>query len=323
MQIVNRNGSEFIKVGGSVFPAIGLPDDHPATTPANDVHGVIFCRQDNLRLHPDNMRRYYPPEQVAEMAESIRAAGGVLQALLVVPIREQPGCYLVVDGNMRLSGARLLGDDCPLLKCEVIEADRARQLLVMAITSRIHYPKDPISEARHYRRLMVEEGYSKRDIARHIGVNEGTVSARLKLLELDEPIQRDVANGSLPKDTKLVDALMAIPEPVIRVDLARRLASNPRTTAKSAIAAALKVAEQVGRPVRAKKPALTLDISLFTRLTGNVIVELERDAALLEMCADMLIGYGEVALGETAMARARKNRRLRLIAKGELSEVNR
>lgn len=275
---------------------------------------LFFCPPDGLRIHPDNMRRFYPPEQVREMANSIKANGGVLQALLVIPDPDWAGGYLVVDGNMRLMGARELGADCPPLKCEVIEADRARQLLIMATTSAVHYPKDPISEALHYKRL-IGEGFTRRDIARQMGVVESTIVSRLKLLELDEPIQRFVANGKLPKDQLLTDALLTIPDGKVRVTLAERLAADPKTTTKSARASALKVAEQMtGTTAAAKKPELKLDIPLFNRFVGNVIVEMERNAAVLEQCAVALAECGMYEQATAALGRANKNRRLKQIA---------
>ena len=185
---------------------------------------LIYCTPAQLRIHPDNMRRVYKPSAVDEMATSIKAAGGVLQALLVVP-DERPDTYLVVDGNMRLAGARLLGDECPLLKCEPIDANYASQLLVMATTSAFHYAKDPISEALHYKRLLAE-GYSQSDISRHTGIAVTQIVSRLRLLDLEREIQDLVAAGNLPRDRRVAEALLSIPERPARVKMAHRLANN-------------------------------------------------------------------------------------------------
>jgi ParB/RepB/Spo0J family partition protein len=187
--------------------------------------GRLRCHHTQLRLHPHNMRRHYPEHEVAMMAQSIKATGGVLQPLLVVR-DEQPDRYLVVDGNMRLAAARTLGDECPPLKCELISADRAQQLLIMVATSKFVFAKDPISEGLHYRRLMQEEGYSAAQIAEHTGVSGHTVAGRLRLLDLDEPIQEMVAAGRLPRDRRAADALLSIPDGEARVKMARRLAQT-------------------------------------------------------------------------------------------------
>lgn len=190
---------------------------------------LLYLSPAQLRIHPHNMRRYYPPADVTEMAASIRAAGGVVQALLVVPDPERPAGYLVVDGNMRLAGAHQLGDACPLLKCEAIDADRAEQLLVMATTT-VHYPKDPISEALHYQRLM-DEGYSVNEISQHTGIAWTLIRSRLRWLELEPEIQEHVAAGRLPRDGRVAEALQSIPDAEARVKLADRLAAHGATIA--------------------------------------------------------------------------------------------
>jgi ParB/RepB/Spo0J family partition protein len=191
---------------------------------SND-NNLIYTNHRQLLLHPRNIRQYYPPDDVAEMAESIRASGGVWQALLIVPA-EAPETYYVVDGNMRLAGGRLLGDSCPLLKCEVIDADAAEQLLIMAATSKYHYPKDPISEALHLKRLRDEEGLSIERICELIGFSPSFVHGRLRLLTLDKGIQDLIQRGVLGPAPLLYHDLMRIPDPAKRLELAERFVRN-------------------------------------------------------------------------------------------------
>lgn len=188
---------------------------------------LIYLPPDRLKRHPENIRIYYPPADVAEMAQSIRANNGVIQALLVVPI---PGAddYHVVDGNLRLTAGYDLGDDCPSLKCEVIEADHARQLLVMAATG-LHYPKDPVSEGRHYRRLIDQEGFTVGQIAEQTGISHYRIDKCLVLLDLDDDIQHLMIEGKLSTDPRVTRALLGVPDPALRLKLARRFAKNGTT----------------------------------------------------------------------------------------------
>lgn len=78
----------------------------PTATPQPPSAGqLVYLSLSQLKTHPANMRRAYPIDDVRQMAESIRGAGGVIHALIVVPNGRQPGTYHVVDGNMRLAGA--------------------------------------------------------------------------------------------------------------------------------------------------------------------------------------------------------------------------
>jgi ParB/RepB/Spo0J family partition protein len=181
---------------------------------------LIYLPHTKLKLHPDNIRRYYPPADVDRMAESIRAAGGVIQALLIYP--DGDGMYFVADGNMRLAGARALGDECPLLKCEVIEASRFEQLILMTITTEFHFPKDPISQGLHYQRLIEQEHLSVSDIAAKTGLSRATIEKALKVLELEPEIQEYIATGKLSPDLQVSRALLSIPSSSLRLKLARR-----------------------------------------------------------------------------------------------------
>lgn len=225
---------------------------------------LIYLAPHRLRIHPDNMRRYYPQDQVAEMAASIQANGGVIQALLIVPDPERPGGYLVVDGNMRLAGAQSLGPNCPPLKCEVIAADHAAQLLVMATTT-LHYPKDPISEALHYRRL-VADGYSIKQIAERTGIAWAKIRGRLRWLDLEPEIQEHVAAGRLPRDHRAAEALQSIPDAAARVKLAARLAAH-RATIEAIQRACAKLVESLNAVAAAKAAAAVAPALAHSKIT--------------------------------------------------------
>lgn len=195
---------------------------------------LLYLSADRLKLHPQNMRRYYPPQDVARMAESIRATGGVYQAMLVTPddsarVPEETG-YYVIDGNMRLAGGRLLGENCPPFKCEIISADHAEQLLAMAATTEFHFPKDPISQAYHYRRLIEQEKLTVQAIVERTGVSRSTIDKLLKLLELEPEIQQWLAEGKISADVRITRALLSLPDSATRLRLGHRFAKQGTST---------------------------------------------------------------------------------------------
>ncbi len=209
---------------------------------------IVYVAAAQLLHHPRNMRRLYPEAQVAEMAASIQARGGVEQALIVVPGPRRK--YFVVDGNLRLEGAQRLGKACPRLKCEVRSQAAADQLLTMAVTNRFRYRVDPISEAAHYRRLIKEEGHTTRSIARAVGVCVNTVDDLLLLLKLPPDVQQLIADGKLPKDARVARALLSLPR-----EVAGRLAQQMAGSAsiKAVLKAVDKLRETLGassRPAR-------------------------------------------------------------------------
>lgn len=237
---------------------------------------LLMLRVNQLKIHPLNIRQTYPDDEVEGMAESIRANDGVLHALLIVP-SDKKGVWWVVDGNKRLRGAQRLGKDCPLLKCEPVGMNRAQQLLAMA-TTLIRSDPNPFDEARHYARLR-KDGLSNRDISKQTGVYEARIYNRLRLLDLDEPIQKLMEQGKLPRTPDSVDALLRIPDAKLRIQLARRLAYNVNVTTRTVQSAAgrlLTGLQQKDKP-RLKHPAA--ELSGADRRSGTVAVDALRAAA--------------------------------------------
>jgi len=186
----------------------------------------IFLPPDQLKLHPQNIRLYYPSHDVAKMAGSIKKTNGVLHAMLVTPIPGQPTVYYVVDGNLRLAAARTLAGDCPPLKCEVVEASLADQLLAMVITSEFHFPKDPVSMGRHFQRLIQQEKLTIEAITEDTDVSRPTIEKYLKILELEDEIQQLIAAGRLSADLRVSRALLLLPAGETRIRAAERFARN-------------------------------------------------------------------------------------------------
>jgi ParB-like chromosome segregation protein Spo0J len=179
------------------------------------------------------MRKFYPVDQVREMADSILASKGVLEPLIIT--RDKGGNSLVIDGNMRLAGARLLGDKCPSLECKVVDQSAAEQLLSMAIVNQVRYDVDPVSEGLHYKALQAE-GLTVREISKRTGIYEARIINRKILADLEPEIQQLIIDGKLPSSHLVAGELLKLP-PKVRVRLAIRAAANPNTKIQTIIKA--------------------------------------------------------------------------------------
>ncbi len=188
---------------------------------------ILHLSPNNLSIHPKNMRRVYPEHEVQAMLSSIKATGRVIHALRIVK-NGMPGHFYVVDGNIRLQAAKLLVKESPdlKLKCELVDDTEAEQLLNMLVTSKFRFSPNPIDEARHYQRMMHEQGYTVEGIVNATGLASVTIENRLLLLTLDIAIQELVAKKELPSDHKVTKALLAIPDPKARVKMAERMAGQ-------------------------------------------------------------------------------------------------
>lgn len=214
---------------------------------------LITLNPGNLITHPRNMRKFYPADQVREMADSILASSGVLEPLIVT--KEKNGKYLVVDGNMRLAGARLLGDKCPPLECKEVQQSEAEQLLAMITANQVRYDVDPVREALHYKALQ-DEGLSIRDISKRTGVYEARITNRILLAKLEQPIQQFIIDGKLPCSHLVATELLKLP-PKTRIRLATRAANNPNMKIQTIIKACQNLASG-GQKKKLKRPAVQL-----------------------------------------------------------------
>ncbi len=256
-----------------------LPKHRPA--PESTPLRLIQLRPAQLRSHPNNIRRYYPQAGIEELAHSIKAHGGLIQPLVVMPAPNEPGIYLVIVGNRRYRAGVLLGDECPPLDAKV-ETDVAavEQLLMMVSENLIREAPDPISEALHYLLLVRQEGMSISEIAHRTGVSHVRVSSRLWLIELDQEIQQLVAEGRLPCDPRTANALMSVADRDTRIKLARRFAEDG-VNIKAIVATCQRVVEKLGArqdaPVRRLgRPAIapTATATPATPMVANATAKL-------------------------------------------------
>ncbi|HVN67064.1 MAG TPA: ParB N-terminal domain-containing protein [Candidatus Sulfotelmatobacter sp.] len=230
----------------------------------NSTNQLKLLYPSQLLQHSKNMRRFYPKDQVDEMAESIAAHRGVLEPLIVTPGKD--GKYLVIDGNMRLAGANKLGAKCPALECKVVDQKEGEQMLSMVTANKVRYDVDPVSEALHFKALKAQ-GLSVRDISKFTGVYEVRIHNRLVLASLEEDIQQLIVDEKLPADHRVATALLSLTSSV-RLKLAKRLASNPNITIKTC----LKACENLLGGKKTKKrrhPAAELALGTATPRKGN------------------------------------------------------
>jgi ParB/RepB/Spo0J family partition protein len=183
---------------------------------------VVYLPHTMLRLHPRNMRRIYPQHEVERMAASIKARG-VIEPLIGVRVN---GHVQIVVGNLRLTSARHLGDEAPLMPVIIRQKGEAEQFLDMVAENLVRAAPDPISEALHYQRLLQEPGMSCARLARETGVATNTINDRLRLLDLEPEVQDLIAAGRFPRGREPVEALLSIPDARARVETAKALAKR-------------------------------------------------------------------------------------------------
>ncbi len=145
---------------------------------------VTSLRVSMVEPRPDQPRRNFDNEALAQLADSI-AANGVLQPILVRP-SSQEGFYQIIAGERRWRAARLAGlTEIPAI---IVEADELRTAQYALIENLQREDLDAWEEAAAYDRLISSYGLSQEELAQSLGRSRSAVANALRLLELPEDV---------------------------------------------------------------------------------------------------------------------------------------
>ena len=142
--------------------------------------------------NPDQPRRAFSEESIAQLAQSIREQG-LLQPILVVPMNG--GRYRIVAGERRWRAARLAGlDEVPVIIKDVTDEQAAALALIENLQRE---DLDPIEVAEGCRQLIDKYGLTQESAAKKLGKSRSAVTNSLRLLALPEDVRRMVSGGKL------------------------------------------------------------------------------------------------------------------------------
>lgn len=135
---------------------------------------------DRVTRNPEQPRETFDEQDLASLAESIRAHG-LLSPLLV---REEAGAYVLIAGERRWRAAGRAGlTEIPVLVTD--RADHERDSLLLALVENLQRTDlNAVEEALGYQRLVEAHGLSHEDVARSVGRDRSTVTNALRLLRL-------------------------------------------------------------------------------------------------------------------------------------------
>ena len=140
-----------------------------------------------------NPRREFDPDQLEELANSVREKG-VMQPLLVRPTSEA-GQYEIIAGERRWRAAMKAGlHELPIIVREVSDRE-ALELAIIENVQRVDL--NPLEEAQGYGQLIDQFSYTQQDLAQVIGKSRSHVANTLRLLRLPPDVRDMLARGEL------------------------------------------------------------------------------------------------------------------------------
>ena len=203
--------------------------------------------------NPDQPRRVFQEEAIAQLAQSIRDQG-VLQPILVVP--GENGRYRIVAGERRWRAARLAGLET--VPCVVRDLDIVQQMEIALIENLQREDLNPIEVAQGIRSLMQHCGYTQEAVANRLSKSRPAVANLLRLLTLPDEIADMVRDGVLSAGHARV--LAGLDDDKVKLALARQTVDSGWNVRQlEAAAAALKQEKPVKPQPRPR--ALPVELS--------------------------------------------------------------
>lgn len=198
--------------------APAAPAAAPAPTPAPAPAGAPGYQEIGVQAiepSPYQARREITPEQLSELAESIRSEG-LLQPIVVRKVGEK---YQLIAGERRWRAFQHL--KIKTIPARIVEASNASSAALGLIENLQREGLNPIEEAHGFASLIRDFDLTQETAADRVGKARATVANSLRLLSLDTEIQGFVGRGLLSVGHAKV--LLGIADPAQRSVIARRV----------------------------------------------------------------------------------------------------
>ena len=173
------------------------------------------------QLKPGKMQPRTSFEGIEALVESVKEYG-LLQPILVRPLRDAADSYEIIAGERRWRAAQKAQlHDVPV----VIRSIDDRDALQIGLVENLQRSDlTSIDEALGYKRLIAEYNHTQEDIARMMGKSRPHVANTIRLLDLPPEVQEMVRQGDLSAGQ--ARTLIGVPDPLA---MARRVVEENLT----------------------------------------------------------------------------------------------
>ncbi|HET9493621.1 MAG TPA: ParB/RepB/Spo0J family partition protein [Chloroflexia bacterium] len=222
-------------------PAVAVAGEQAAA-------GVLDVPVDSIRPNPHQPRQAIQPEQLEELAASMREHG-VLQPLVVMRSDDGAG-YTLIAGERRWRAARVAGlESVPA----IVKEATPREMLELALVENLQRADlNPLEEAHAYQALVEEFGLKQEEVAERVGKSRITVTNALRLLKLPLAAQESLALGLI--NAGHARAILQVPDEEGQLRL-MELAVADGLNVRQVEELARRMAEAANRAQEPEKPA--------------------------------------------------------------------
>lgn len=179
---------------GVLFEATSVEQPNILESVVDEGLRLIHVSPSQIVPNPRQPRREFAPEELNDLADSIREHG-ILQPLTVTD--KGNGQYELIAGERRLRASSIVGlDKVPVVVREASD----REKLELAIIENVQRSDlNPVEEALAYKALMEDFGLSQDDMAQRVGKSRPFITNALRLLDLPNDILDAIKDGRISK----------------------------------------------------------------------------------------------------------------------------
>lgn len=270
--------------------------------------GVVTL--DKVQPNPDQPRTNFKPEEIEELANSIKKEG-LLQPILVRKVGEN---YQIIAGERRWQACKSLNMKEIPVRFWAADNDKALELALIENIQRTDL--NPIEEAYGYKRLMERRGMTQSEVAQTVSKGRSTIANALRLLDLPEEAQQLLFEEKITAGH--ARAILSIPDVEGRKTLTQKLIDEKlsvrETEAIARLLSGRAQAKETGKNKRVPAPAsfkkaargLTRFLSVPVRVKtvqGKNKIEIQfKDEAELERILSLIAENSESKGAEKAEA---------------------
>lgn len=211
--------------------------------------GVVAL--DKVQPNPDQPRTNFKPEEIEELANSIKKEG-LLQPILVRKVGEN---YQIIAGERRWQACKSLNMKEIPVRFWAADNDKALELALIENIQRTDL--NPIEEAYGYKRLMERRGMTQSEVAQTVSKGRSTIANALRLLDLPEEAQQLLFEEKITAGH--ARAILSIPDAEGRKTLTQKLMDEKlsvrETEAIARLLSGRAQAKETGKNKRVAAPA--------------------------------------------------------------------
>lgn len=216
---------------------------------------VLLLPPECISPNPSQPRREFDAQELASLAESIRAHG-ILQPLSV---RCTERGYELVAGERRLRAAKLAG--LSAVPCLAVSADGEGAALLALVEnlqrSDLHY----LDAAQAISRLISRFGLSQEQAAQKLGLSQSAVANKLRLLRLSDDCTALLRRHGLTE--RHARALLRLPDEQLQLSALTHIAAAGLNVAQSEAYIDALLARSRSLPPPRRPDYIVRDVRLF------------------------------------------------------------